>query len=181
MLFLLKFLPLLLKLKGPAKVAGVFLKGNWKIVVPVVAALIFLGLFTARGDKIDRLEAQRAEYSTYIVQAEEANQTQVRTITSLRAANMRLAQAVTVSEQVRADAYAAAAEREQRARIRLDDITNKLKDLENETPECEVLNRIDIGAVCPLSVELLRKAAKGTFGTDRDRDREGAYVSTPSR
>jgi len=180
-LFLLKFLPFLLRLKGPAKIAGVFLKGNWKIVAPVLLILIMGFMIHQKNNKIEKYEAQKVEYSQYIDQAEEANQTQVRTITSLRAANMRLAQAVTVSEQVRADAYAAAREREGRALIRLANVTNKLKELENETPECEVLNRIDIGAACPRSVELLRKAAQGTFDTDRSSDREGAYVSTPSR
>ncbi len=165
-LFLLKFLPLLFKLKGPAKIAGVFLKANWKIAVPVLLVLVLMFNNKLLNNKVDRLEAQRVEYSQYIDQAAEANQTQVRTITSLRAANMRLAQAVTVSEQVRADAYAAAREREGRALIRLTNVTNKLKELENETPECEVLNRIDIGAVCPRSVELLRQAAQGTFDTD---------------
>ncbi len=165
-LFLLKFLPFLLKLKGPAKIAGVFLKSNWKLVALLLSITLIFANNYIKNNKIERLEAERIEYSVYIDEAEEANSTQVRTITSLRAANMRLAQSVVVSEQVRADAYAAARERERRARIRLDDLTNLLKDLENETPECEVLNRIDIGAVCPLSVELLRKAAQGTFDTD---------------
>ncbi len=180
-LFLLKFLPLLLKLKGPAKIAGVFLRGNWKIVAPVLLVLVMGFTLTTLKNKIDRLEAERVEYSVYIDQAEEANQTQVRTITSLRAANMRLAQAVTVSEQVRADAYAAARDRERRAQIRLDDTITTLKELENETPTCAEISRIDIGAACPLSIELLRRAAQGTFDTDRSSDREGAYVSTPSR
>ena len=165
-LFLLKFLPLLLKLKGPAKIAGVFLQGNWKIVLPVLLVLVMGFTLHLKNNKIDRLEAEKIQYSLYIDQAEEANQTQVRTITSLRAANMRLAQAVTVSDQVRADAYAATRERERRAAIRLNDLHQQLQELENETPECKVLNRIDIGAVCPLSVELLRKAAQGTFDTD---------------
>ena len=165
-LFLLKFLPLLLKLKGPAKIAGIFLKGNWKTFGPYLLILMLVFYVHLKNNKIERLEAQRVEYSQYIDDAAEANSTQFDTITSLRAANESLAQAVIVSDQVRADAYAAARERERRARIRLDDTITKLKDLENETPECEVLNRIDIGAICPLSVELLRKAAQGTFDTD---------------
>ncbi len=165
-LFLLKFLPLLLKLGPVAKLLPYLKKVNWKLVAILLCIALVFGNNWLKNNKIERLEAQRAEYSQYIDQAEEANQTQVRTITSLRAANMRLAQAVTVSEQVRADAYAAARERERRAQIRLEDVTNLLKDLENETPECEVLSRIDIGAVCPLSVELLRQAAQGTFDTD---------------
>ena len=165
-LFLLKFLPLLFKLKGPAKIAGVFLKGNWKIAAPVLLVLILGFTIHLKNNKIEKLEAQRAAYTQFMFNVTAANVSQLETITSLRAANESLAQAVTVSEQVRADAYKAAREREQRAQIRLEDITNLLKDLENETPECEVLNRIDIGAVCPVSVELLRKAAQGTFDTN---------------
>jgi len=165
-LFLLKFLPLLFKLKGPAKVAGVFLKGNWKIAAPMLLAVFLLGVLHFQNKKIDKLDAEVVEWVLFAAKASEANSTQFDTIVSLRAANESLAQAVIVSEQVRADAYAAAREREQRARIRLDDTINKLKELENETPECDVLNRIDIGAVCPRSVELLREIAKGPFDTD---------------
>lgn len=165
-LFLLKFLPLILKLKGPAKIAGVFLQGNWKIVVPVLLVLVMGFTLHLKNNEIHRLEVSEWYLQTVADKATEANISQLVTITSLRDANESLAQAVIVSEQVRAEAYAAARERERRAQIRLEDITNLLEDLENETPECEVLNRIDIGAVCPLSVELLRKAAQGTFDTN---------------
>lgn len=164
-LFLLKFLPLLLKIPGVAMILP-FLKGNWKFLVPALAFILLIFALHMKNNKIERLEASVALQEMYMDEAVLANSTQFDTIVSLRAANEALAQAVIVSDQVRADAYAAARERERRAAIRLDDTLTTLKDLQNETPTCGEVNRIDIGAACPRSIELLRQAAQGTFDTD---------------
>ena len=177
-LFLFKFLPLLLKLTPVAKVLPYLKKVNWKLVAILLCIALVFGNNWLKNNKIESLERERAEYSHWMDDAEEANGSLVATVESLRAANEALAQAVIVSDQVRADAYAAARERERRAAIRLDDTLNTLKDLQNETPTCGEVNRIDIGAACPRSIELLRQAAKGTFDTDGSSDREGTYVSS---
>ena len=162
-LFLLKFLPLLLKLKGPAKIAGVFLRGNWKIVAPVLLVLVMGFTIYLKNNTIDSLEESAAHLESLVTKAVAANETLENSNTSLRAANESWRQAMIVSEDVRAEAYRKAREWELRAAIQLDDVKTKLKELENETPTCAEISRIDIGAACPLSVDLLRRAAAGDF------------------
>lgn len=155
-LFLLKFLPVLLK-------AVPILKKNWKIVLPAAVTLILIVMVHVKNNTIDSQEIEIANYTTWLQQSAEANLTNQKTITSLEEANVSLAESVIVSEEVRAAASVAAQDRARRAQIRLDDTRTELRNLENETPTCAQISRIDIGAACPLSVELMRDAAKGTF------------------
>ncbi|KKN76174.1 hypothetical protein LCGC14_0373850 [marine sediment metagenome] len=163
LLFLLKFLPFLLKLKGPAKIAGVFLKGNWDKVLVAVGIILLATLIHFKNNTIDRQEAVIASYVVILQKAAEANLTNQKTIDSLESANASFAEAMIVREEVRAAASVAAADRARRAQIRLDDTRTQLRDLENETPTCADISRIDIGAACPLSTELMRRAAAGDF------------------
>lgn len=162
-LFLLKFLPLLLKLKGPAKIAGVFLKAHWDKILPAAWIIVMAIMLHFKNNTIDSQEIEIANYTIWLQQSTEANRTNQKTITSLEEANVSLAESVMVSEEVRAAASVAAQDRARRAQIRLDDTRTELRNLENETPTCAQISRIDIGAACPLSVELMRDAAKGTF------------------
>ncbi len=155
-LFLLKFLPLIMK-------AVPFLKGNWKAVLPILGVLVLMTTIHFKNNTIESLEVDKIMYTRWIADAAAANTTLENTNTTLRAANKSLAQAVIVSEDVRAAAYKKAREWELRAAIQLDDVKTKLKELENETPTCAEISRIDIGAACPLSVDLLRRAAAGDF------------------
>lgn len=155
-LFLLKFLPLIMK-------AVPFLKGNWKAVLPILGVLFLLAAVHHKNNQLDALNASSAQLTRDVAAAVKANSKLETTNTSLKAANASLAQAVIVSEDVRAAAYREARKREQRAAIALDDTKTKLKELENETPTCTEISRIDIGAACPLSVDLLRRAAAGDF------------------
>lgn len=162
-LFLLKFLPLLLKLKGPAKIAGVFLRGNWKIIAPVILVLVMGLTIHLKNNTIDSLELDKVMYTRWQADSTRANATNQATIDVLRSANKALAQAAEVSIAVYQRAQKKAREWELRAAIQLDDAKTKLKELENETPTCAEISRIDIGAACPLSVDLLRRAAAGDF------------------
>ena len=140
-----------------------FLKGNWKAVLPILGVLVLMTTIHFKNNTIESLEVDKIMYTRWIADATEANTTLENTNTTLRAANKSLAQAVIVSEDVRAAAYKKAREWELRAAIQLDDVKTKLKELENETPTCAEISRIDIGAACPLSVDLLRRAAAGDF------------------
>lgn len=162
-LFLLKFLPIILKTVPGLKMVLPFLKGNWKILLPVLTVVVLMTMIYFKNNTIDSLTASGARLEYLVTEATAANKSLETSNTSLRAANKSLAQAVVVSEEVRADAYKKAREWELRAAIQLDDAKTKLKELENETPTCAEISRIDIGAACPLSVELLRRAAAGDF------------------
>ncbi len=164
-LFLLKLIPLIMKF-GPIAKFIPFFKGNWKIIVPVVGLGLLLFAFNARGNKIDKLELIRDDYIAFIAATEDMNRSNLETIASLKSANKSLAEVVVVSEEIRAASYAESLERERRAVAELNVNINKLQELENETPACAEFSRIDIGAICPLSVEQLRRAAEGPL--DRD-------------
>ncbi len=162
-IFLLKFLPLLFKLKGPAKIAGVLFKKNWDKILVAAGIMLLATMIHFKNNTIEDQEKTIAQYTIWINEATDANLTNQKTIDSLEAANADLAEAVIVSEEVRAAASVAALDRSRRAQIRLDDTRTQLRNLENETPTCAEISRIDIGAACPLSVELLRRAASGDF------------------
>ena len=159
-LFLLRFLPLILKV-SPKLLP--FLKNHWAIVLQFVILIVMSTMILIKNNTIDSLELDKVMYTSWQQEATAANLTNQMTIASLRHANKSLAQAVVVSEEVRAASYKKAREWELRAAIQLDDVKTKLKELENETPTCAEISRIDIGAACPLSVELLRRAAAGDF------------------
>jgi len=158
-LFLLNLLPLFSK-------ALPFFKGYWKIIIPVVGFVLLFWAFNARGNKIDVLKLEQAQYVEWAEQQIRVNESNLATIASLEAANAELAASVSVSEAARIAAYAASLERERKAIAELNAAVNQLQELENETPACAELSRIDIGAACPLSVEQLRRAAQGSL--DRD-------------
>ena len=162
-LFLLKFLPLILRLAPITKKILPFLKNHWAIVLQFVVLIVMSSMIIIKNNTIDSLEESAVHLESLVTQAVAANETLENTNTSLEAANASLAQAVIVSEDVRAAAYRKAREWELRAAIQLDDVKTKLKELENETPTCAEISRIDIGAACPLSVDLLRRAAAGDF------------------
>lgn len=161
----LRFAPWLMK---AAPLAGL-IKGKAKLIGVVASAVFAIGTFLWIGhlnNKIDDLHADVISYQNRAEAAEEANATNQGTITSLRAANESLATAMFISEEERAKAFAAAIERDARAAVRLDNTLSEMEGLRNANPTCKELSEIDMGAVCPLVVEQLRKHAAGT--TDQD-------------
>ena len=162
-LFLLRFLPLILKAAPLAKKILPFLKNHWAIVLQFVILIVMSTMILVKNNTIDSLELDKVTYTRWQADSIRANATSQATIDVLRSANKALARAAEVSIEVYQRAQKKAREWELRAAIQLDDAKTKLKELENETPTCAEISRIDIGAACPLSVELLRRAAAGDF------------------
>ncbi len=144
---LLRFLPLL-------KVAKPYLIG--------VVALSVLGVFgyvKVLKNNVSELEGQVILYEDQLDRAVSANEGNLDTIETLTSANESLSKAIKVAEDVRVEAILAAAARELKARLTLDDTLQTLEELQNESPSCNEIMQIDIGAACPLSFEFLRKRA----------------------
>ena len=115
-------------------------------------------------NNVEELRKERAYISLLYEQAMGANETNQTTIAELKAANESLAEAITIREEERIAAAADAAARAARAEMRLDDTLRTLEELRNESPSCEELSRVDMGAVCPLVTERLRQHAAGPAG-----------------
>ena len=149
-----KFLP---ALKSP-KVAG-------SIAVVVGAVLLYLYVSHLNG-KIEDLTEKKAQIAAFYDQCQKTNvenQNDIRTITG---ANKALAAAIRVSEEERVAAVKEAVERAARAESQLDDTLDDLEEMRSETPDCEALSRVDMGAACPAVTERLREHAAGTFDQD---------------
>lgn len=132
-----------------------------------VAAVLFLWWYVAHlQNKVDDLKTEKAQITLLYSQAVEANTTNQSTIAELKSANESLAAAIVIREEERIAAAAEAADRAARAEIELDNTLKTLKELRNESPSCEELSRIDMGAVCPLVTERLRQHALGPRGQD---------------
>jgi hypothetical protein len=154
MLWLLKLLPFLGRI---VPFLGL-LKDNWKLVsagLTVLSILATMWYINHLNDKID-------EYSAAVTTCVEANASNQSTIKALKAANVKLAESVMVSADLRFAAAAEAKEREARAAAQLGDTIDELRKLRNEDPTCEEISKIDLGAVCPLAVERLREHAAGS-------------------
>ena len=162
-LFLLRFLPLLLKAGPLLKKAGPVLKRNWDKILVAGGIMLLATMIHFKNNKIESLEADKVRYEVFEETMTAANLTNQVTIITLRRTNDEWVELLMVSENVRASAYKAAQDRARRAQVRLDDTRTQLRDLENETQTCADISRIDIGAACPLSVDILRRAATGTF------------------
>jgi len=161
-LFLLKIIPFLMRFGPIAKYGPKILpalKNNGKFLTAIVLILVMALMLHFKNNIIESLTLDKAEYTRWQTEFTLINEDYISLIASLEVANESLAQAVVVSEEVRAEASAASRERERRAKISLDEALNKLRGLENETPACAEINRIDIGAACPASVDILRRAA----------------------
>lgn len=154
----LKFLPRVLPL----------LK-SWKAALGLVL-LVALGAnfwyINHLQDGRDEEREKKAMFAQWYQTCADANASNTATIKTLKGANNSLAAAIRVSEEERVAAVKAAVERTARAEAQLDDTLDSLEDLRNETPDCEALSAIDMGAVCPAVTERLREHAAGTI--DRD-------------
>lgn len=135
-------------------------KGIGAIVLVVAVAASFLYIKHLQGARDDAL-VDKATYLRWYQDAAEANATCIATTNTLRGANESLAAAIRVSEEERIAAVKEAAERTAEAERRLDNTLESLEELRNETPDCEKLSAIDMGAVCPAVTERLRQHAAG--------------------
>lgn len=114
--------------------------------------------------KVETLEAQATILTYERDAAQDANDSNQRTITSLKAANESLAQAVVVNTDVRDAAAEKARQRAIQAARDNAALSSELEDLRNANPSCEELASIDMGAVCPLVVERMRQHAAKASG-----------------
>jgi hypothetical protein len=114
-----------------------------------------------KANKIERLESDNKQAWLWLGQCQTANAKNQNSIGVLKAANSSLGRMLVVSEETRQAAVAEAEERERRAQIELDDTINSLQELQNESLSCNELMQVDLGAVCPLTVERLREHAEG--------------------
>lgn len=151
--WLLKAAPLLSLVKSKAK-----------IVVSVLTLVSLLGTYLYIGhlkNKIETLTANSAVYQGQVLQCQEVNRENLVTIDVLTGANESFATALVVSAEERARAAKEAEEREARGAEQLDDTLTEMEGLRNASPTCKELSEIDMGAVCPLVVDSLRKHALG--------------------
>lgn len=135
-------------------------------VVASIIGVVALGLLwwyvSHLQNSVEELKAEKVQLTLLYTQTVSANETNQATIASLKAANESLAAAIVIREEERIAAAKAAAERAARAAIELDNTLDTLKELRNESPSCEELSNVDMGAVCPLVTERLRQHATGT-------------------
>ena len=153
----LKALPLLAKvtpflgiLKTKAKLIGV--------VVSILSVLWIVHL----NNKIDRLHEDKTVLEGQVTECLEANETNLVTINELWSANEAFALSLEISEEERIEAVSAAAAREARSAIRLDNTLSEMEKIRNANPTCKQLSEIDMGSACPLVVERLRQHAAGS-------------------
>jgi tRNA uridine 5-carbamoylmethylation protein Kti12 len=135
-----------------------FLKSP-KIAASILAVAGAVALWLYVGHLQNKIDTQVG----VIAVLEATNEANLRTVDELEAANKSLADAIRIREDERIAAAAAAAERQARAEIQLDQTLSKMEELRHETPDCEELSKIDMGAVCPLVTERLRQHATGAF------------------
>lgn len=161
MIWLLKLLPWLGKLSP----ALALVKGNGKLISAGLTVLSVLGTMwyiSNLKDNISDLERDKGMYIGWLNECQIINVKNQNAVRTLKAANASLATAAIVSDDLLAESVLAAQERERRAQIQLDDTLETLQELQNESLSCNEFMEIDMGAVCPLSVERLREHAAGT-------------------
>lgn len=144
-------------------------KGRAKLIGSLLLLASLLGTWLY----IQHIQNERSEAEGQLLLVEdqlltcqEANESNSGTIASLKAANESLSKAVVVGEDVRAAAAKEAARRAAEAERRVASTTSELEALRNESPSCEELSKVDIGAVCPLTVERMREHAEAAGSTD---------------
>lgn len=156
------WIALLTKLPYLAKVLP-YLK-SWKVVLGIVL-VVALGanwLYISHlHSEVDDLTEAKAMLTRTLDECIRANGKNMTTIGELRDANEALAQSVVSSEEERIAAIRAAAERERRAALQLDNTLDEIERLRNANPTCDQLSKIDIGAACPAVVDRLREHAAG--------------------
>lgn len=114
-------------------------------------------------DNLQEARDQSALFKSWYQIAADKNADLAADMRTCSAANAALAESVRVSEEERIAAVAEAVARAARAEMQLDDTLDTLEEARNETPDCQELSEIDMGAVCPAVVERLREHATGTF------------------
>ena len=147
-----------------------FLK-NWKVAAGaiVVASILANGWYINHlQNQRDQLTLDKAMVTQWYSECQDINVENQRTVAIVRGANESLAAAITISHDEVLKAAEMAAERELQSKLALDDTLDEMRDLQNANPSCKKLSQIDIGAVCPLTVQRLREHALGTNGSIRN-------------
>ncbi len=143
---------------------GGYVRGNFKVIgVAVLVAVLaggWLYIDLLQSD-LAREKADKRLFSTWLNECQKINVRNQNTVRTLQLANASLATSVIVSEKVRAEAEVAAIERDRRAQMDLDDTLETLQELQNESLSCNELMQVDLGAVCPITDQFLRKLAAG--------------------
>lgn len=157
----LRFLPFLGK-------AGSILKGNVRLIVGGLIAVIILGTgwyIDSLKDDIKESERLRSKLATMLVECQDANSTNLQAVRSLQTSVRQMVAAVSVSEEQARQAEAEAARREAEAEARLESTLTELEELRNAEPSCAAIANLDIGAACPAAVERLRERARAAAGS----------------
>lgn len=159
-LLALRFLPFLSKL---TPVLGL-VKNNLKLIGVVIIVLALAGnwlYIQMLQTDLKREMADKRLFSTWLSECQDINVKNQNTVSNLRLANGSLARSVIVSEKVRLAAEEDATERDLRAQMELDATLETLQELQNESLSCDALMQVDLGAVCPLTDQRLRKLSTG--------------------
>jgi hypothetical protein len=147
-----------------------FLK-SWKgaMIGLIVAAVISTGWYVySLNGKITELKVDKALVTRWYSDCHEINIKNQDEMLTLKGANESLSTAITISHDAMLRSAENAAEKELSSKLMLDDTLDQMKELQNANPSCKALSELDIGAVCPLSVERLRQHASGADDSVRN-------------
>lgn len=147
-------------------------KGLGYLSVAIAAGALWLYVASLHGT-IGSLEKKNAELretkatiTAFYQQCADTNAQNLADVRMLQAVNEQWALKFQATEAERIAAVKAATERALRAEAQLESTLETLEEERNETPDCQALSRIDMGAVCPAVVDRLRKHAAGAFDQD---------------